>query len=85
MNNAHHVVRTLIAELNCLDVPVDAVTDRTDLYAVGLTSLTSVQLLLEIERAFGIHIPESMLTYEMFESIDALAEAVGTLQQTDAA
>ncbi|WP_414445163.1 acyl carrier protein [Burkholderia sp. 22PA0106] len=85
MNNTQHVVRNIIADLNCLDVPVDAVTDRTDLYAVGLTSLTSVQLLLEIERAFDIHVPDAMLTYEMFESIDALADAIGTLQQADAA
>ncbi|MEK6348913.1 MAG: acyl carrier protein [Burkholderia sp.] len=85
MSHAHQVVRNILAELNCLDVPVEVVTDRTDLYAVGLTSLTSVHVLLEIERAFGVHVPESMLTYEMFESIDALAKAVGTLQQADAA
>ncbi len=77
-------LRTIIADLKCLDVPVDVLTDETDLYAVGLTSLTSVQILLEMEREFDINVPDAMLTYELFQSIDSLAAAVALLQQAKA-
>ncbi len=79
-----NTLRTLIADLKCLDVPIEMLTDRTDLYAVGLTSLSSVQILLEMEREFDISVPDSMLTYELF-SIDSLAAAVAELQRAKGA
>ncbi|WP_070107032.1 acyl carrier protein [Burkholderia plantarii] len=78
-------LRKLIAELNCLDLPVSVLTDSTDLYAVGLTSLDSVQLLLEVEHEFGIVVPDAMLSYELFSSIDSLAAAIAELQRLKAA
>ncbi|RQR48767.1 acyl carrier protein [Burkholderia sp. Bp9126] len=75
-----NTLRRIIADLKFLDVPTEVLTDRTDLYAVGLTSLASVQLIMEIEREFRIHIPASMLKYELFSSIDSLAAAITQLQ-----
>lgn len=80
-----NTLRTLIADLKCLDVPIEMLADRTDLYAVGLTSLSSVQILLEMEREFDISVPDSMLTYELFASIDSLAAAVAELQRAKGA
>ncbi|WP_175964515.1 acyl carrier protein [Burkholderia pyrrocinia] len=77
-------LRHIISEMKCLDVPIEVLTDHSDLYAVGLTSLASVQLMMEIEREFHINIPDSMLKYELFSSIDSLAAAITQLQHAEA-
>ncbi len=46
----------------------------------GLTSLAAVRLMLEIEAAFDLVIPDAELTPENFESIDAIARLVGRLR-----
>ncbi|WP_063901912.1 acyl carrier protein [Burkholderia ubonensis] len=76
------ILRDIISELKCLDVPTEVIADHTDLYAVGLTSLASVQLMMEIEHEFRIRIPDSMLKYELFSSIDSLSAAITQLQHT---
>ncbi|MGU7811586.1 acyl carrier protein [Burkholderia sp. AW49-1] len=75
-----HTLRQIISDTKCLDVPIDALADHSDLYAVGLTSLASVHLIIEIEREFRIRIPDSMLKYELFSSIDSLAAVIAQLQ-----
>ena len=45
-------IRDLVAKFGKLPVPIDQVADDADLYAAGLTSFASVQLMLGIEEAF---------------------------------
>ncbi|KVZ49434.1 acyl carrier protein [Burkholderia ubonensis] len=79
-----NTLRHIIFNMKCLDVPLDVLADHSDLYAVGLTSLASVQLIMEIEREFRVRIPDSMLKYELFSSIDSLAAAITRLQHANA-
>ncbi len=51
----------------------------SDLYSAGLTSLTTVSLMLAIEDDFDIEFPDHMLSRQTFQSIDALAGAVEDL------
>ena len=51
----------------------------SDLYDAGLTSLTTVNLMLAIEDQFDIEFPDHMLGRKTFGSIQALCEAVEEL------
>lgn len=73
------VLRRILSESACLDVPMDTVSDDADLYAAGLTSLATVQVILAIEGEFGFEIPDRMLTRRLFSSVDSIAAAVNEL------
>jgi acyl carrier protein len=78
MNTAprYAVVRRILSESARLDVSVDQLADDSDLYEHGLSSLATVQIMLAVEDAFDIEIPDAMLTRKLFQSIDSLAAAV---------
>jgi acyl carrier protein len=59
------------------DVSTLALTD--DLYESGLTSLSTVNIMLAIEDAFDIEFPDSKLNRKTFSSIEALVETVTAL------
>jgi acyl carrier protein len=53
------------------DLPFDA-----SLQALGLDSMTAIDLLLDLEQTFGVVLPDSMLTAETFRTPATLAAAV---------
>jgi len=69
-------IRTVIAKHARLSTDVSTLADDSDLYAAGLTSLTTVNLMLAVEDEFDIEFPDNMLGRKTFESIRALSEAV---------
>lgn len=69
-------VRTIIAQHARLSADVSQLEDSSDLYAAGLTSLTTVNLMLAIEDHFDIEFPDKMLGRKTFESIQSLSEAI---------
>ncbi|MCD2176237.1 acyl carrier protein [Rhizobium sp. C1] len=69
-------IRELLGKLGGLPVAVDTLADGADLYAAGLSSFASVQLMLGIEDAFDIEFPDHLLNRKSFASIDAIAETV---------
>lgn len=52
-------------------IPADA-----DLYAAGLTSHATVNVMLAVENELDIEFPDALLTRSTFASVDALAGAV---------
>ncbi len=78
MNTAprYAALRRILSDSARLDVPVDQLEDSADLYEHGLSSLATVQIMLAVEDAFEIEIPDAMLTRKLFQSIDSLAAAV---------
>lgn len=74
-------IRRILAEVGRLEVPVDTLDDHADLYEAGLSSLATVHVMLALENAFDIEIPDSMLTRQLFRSIDSLARAVRQLRE----
>lgn len=72
-------IRTLLAKLGGLPVSVDNVADAADLYAAGLSSFASVQLMLGLEEAFDIEFPDHMLNRKSFASIAAIEATVNTI------
>lgn len=68
-------------------LPVDAATlsDRDNLYDAGMTSHASVNVMLALEEAFDVEIPDSMLTRSVFASINNIQIAISQLRQAAAA
>jgi acyl carrier protein len=73
-------IRELLVEQGRLPIDVESLADDADLYAAGMTSHASVNLMLGLEDAFDLEFPDSMLRREVFESVDAIAAAIGELQ-----
>ena len=69
-------VRAILAEHSKLSVDISSLQNDSDLYDAGLTSLTTVNVMLAIEDHFDIEFEDSMLSRTTFQSIETLAEAV---------
>lgn len=72
-------IRDLLGEFGRLPCDVAKLGNEADLYAAGLSSFASVQLMLGIEEAFDIEFPERMLNRRSFSSISAIEQAVAEL------
>jgi len=74
-------IRTVLAEHGKLAVDVATIDEHTDLFASGMTSHASVNVMLALEDAFDIEFSESMLKKSTFESIAAIR--AGVLEMTN--
>ena len=72
-------IRAIVAQHARLSADINALTDDSDLYQAGLTSLTTVNLMLALEDHFDIEFPDKMLGRKTFESIRSLSEAIEEL------
>ncbi|MGV1791779.1 acyl carrier protein [Rhizobium lusitanum] len=72
-------IRELLAKFGALPVAVDQIENDADLYATGLSSFASVQLMLGIEEAFDIEFPDNLLNRKSFASIAAIEKTVGMI------
>jgi acyl carrier protein len=73
-------IRQIIAEHGRLPVDVSSLSDEADLYAAGMTSHASVNVMLGLEDHFDIEFPDRMLKRSVFESIGAIASALNELR-----
>ena len=73
-------IRALLAQHARLQVAVDQLGDDSDLYQAGLTSLSTVNLMLALEEHFGVEFLDRMLGRKTFGSIRSLDEAIAELQ-----
>ncbi|CAO3380516.1 acyl carrier protein [Azospirillum argentinense] len=72
-------IRGLLAESGWLATDAAALSDEDDLYAAGLTSHGSVNLMLALEERYGVEFPEHLLRRRTFESIASIRAAVAGL------
>jgi len=73
-------IRSILAEHARLLVDVDTLTDDSDLYQAGLTSLSTVNLMLALEEHFDVEFLDSMLGRKTFTSIRSLSDAIVQLK-----
>jgi len=73
-------IRSILAEHARLLVDVDTLTDDSDLYQAGLTSLSTVNLMLALEEHFDVEFLDSMLGRKTFGSIRSLSDAISQLK-----
>jgi acyl carrier protein len=75
----NETIRELLGRLGGLPVSVTELADDADLYAAGLSSFASVQLMLGIEEAFDIEFPDNLLNRKSFASIGAIEQTVSMI------
>lgn len=74
-------IRTVLAAHAKLREPADALAEGADLYAAGMTSHASVNVMLALEDAFDVEFPDELLTKHTFCTIATIRDAVGVLQE----
>jgi acyl carrier protein len=72
----NETIRELLTRVGGLPVAGTELEDGADLYAAGLSSFASVQLMLGLEEAFDIEFPDSLLNRKSFASIAAIEQTV---------
>jgi acyl carrier protein len=78
-------IREILAKVAQLAQPISEISNEDDLYALGLSSFASVQLMLGIEDNFDLEFPDRYLNRKSFASIKAIEETVTAIQQELAA
>ncbi|HEX2585871.1 MAG TPA: acyl carrier protein [Steroidobacteraceae bacterium] len=76
MSSTSDRVRSVLKQHAKLTVDAAGLADNDDLYAVGLSSFSTVQLMLALEEEFNIEIPDKMLNRRSFESVAAITGVV---------
>ena len=72
-------IRKIIKDHAKLGVDASALAEDADLYAAGMSSHASVNVMLALEGRFDIEFPDRMLKRAVFESIAAIRAALQQL------
>jgi len=72
-------IREVLSSHGHLAVDANTIDRDADLYAAGLTSHASVNVMLALEDAFDVEFPEHMLRKSTFASIAEIDAAIGEL------
>jgi len=75
-NSVGSRIRAVLAAHGRLGSDAARLHDADDLYAAGLTSLASVNVMLALEAEFDIEFPDQMLNRSVFSSVAAIDAAV---------
>ena len=73
-------IRALVAQHARLVVSPDEIAPHTNLYEVGLSSMTAVHLMVALEAHYDVEFPDDLLGRKTFESIQAIYDAVMSLR-----
>ena len=69
-------LRDILAAHGGLRTPPADLSDEADLYAAGMTSFATVQLMLALEEAYDVELPEDRLNARTFASIASIRQAL---------
>ncbi|MBN9090666.1 MAG: acyl carrier protein [Reyranella sp.] len=78
-------IRAVLKGTDYLQVDIDGLADDADLYAAGLSSHATVNLMLALEEAFDVELPDRLLRRRTFSSVYAMAEALAEIGVKEAA
>jgi acyl carrier protein len=73
-------IRAVLRDHARLPVDVDTLGEEADLFAAGMSSHASVNVMLALEDTFDIEFPDAMLKRSVFESVSAIDAAVSELR-----
>jgi acyl carrier protein len=72
-------IKQIVGDHANLAMDIASLDTSSDLYSAGMTSHSSVVLMLALENEFGLEFPAAFLNRSVFESIDSIALAVESL------
>jgi acyl carrier protein len=72
-------IREILAEHARLSVEASELKDDTDLYQVGLSSHGTVNVMLALEDAFDVEVPDDLMRKSTFQSIAAIRSMIESL------
>jgi len=75
-----NIVKDILAKHGRLTIDAYSLSDDSDLYNAGLTSLATVGLMLALEEEFDIEFPDTMLSRKTFSSIESINDAIDELK-----
>jgi acyl carrier protein len=78
-NRVEAQIRSILRGTDYLRVSVDGLAEDADLYAAGLNSHATVNLMLSLEEAFDVELPDRLLRRRTFASIRAISEALAEI------
>jgi len=78
-------IRQVVADSARLPTDADGLAETADLYAAGMTSHASVNLMLALEDEFDVEFPDRMLRRSVFASISSIRAALEELTSEAAA
>jgi len=76
-------IRRVVSNHAGLKMPLEDLKDSTDLYRAGMSSHASVLLMIALENEFNFEFPDGMLSRDVFENIDTIANAVESVLQVE--
>lgn len=74
------LIRAIVVKHARISADPSTITPAADLYALGLSSMTTVHLMVALEDQFGVEFPDRMLGRKTFQSLQSMADAVEELQ-----
>jgi acyl carrier protein len=78
--NLDNEIRGVLRDHARLPVDVNGLDDGADLFAAGMSSHASVNVMLALEDTFDVEFPDAMLKRSVFESISAIGAALSELR-----
>jgi len=79
MSDTATKIRAILKEHGRLTKDASELEANADLYAAGMTSHASVNVMLALEGEFEVEFPDHMLKRSVFESVGAIAAAIDEL------
>jgi acyl carrier protein len=78
-------IKQIVGDHAHLAMDIASLDTSSDLYSAGMTSHSSVVLMLALENEFGLEFPPALLNRSVFESVDSIALAIESLAPEAAA
>lgn len=77
--NVTQIIREVLAQHGKLRHDVTGVRDGEDLYAHGLASHATINVVMALEDELDIEIPDELLTRKTFQTIASMRDAISPL------
>ena len=78
-NDLDGTVRGILGEFGKLSADPSAISETQDLYALGLASHATVNVVMAIEDELDIEFPDELLTKSTFTTLQSLKDAIRPL------
>jgi acyl carrier protein len=81
-------IKKMLVENCMLQIPVEEIRDDQALFgagSLGLDSVDALQLVVALDKNYGLKVPDPEAAKSILHSIDSMAEAVSRKNRSDAA